>query len=197
MGKQPTEIWAPYEAFYIQSMLFNTRAAMESLGVITSVMEHLDETKAEFPYEDVDTSDVLNHLQNLVLHAGAISKYFWPIRSGHHARGDQLREAFGITDENPLKSRGLRDAMEHFDERLDKYLAHGVVGYVFPEYFGPKPGEDEPPHHLMRAYYVDTGEFQLLGELHEIRPIAEEVERIHEELVKRDENGGRLVLKPA
>ncbi len=197
MSKQFGPIWPPCEAFYIQSMLFNTKAAMESLEIIGTVMKHQNETEADTPYEGIDTFDVLNQLQNLILHAGAISKYFWPIRKEHHARGMQLREAFGIKDENPLKSRGLRDAMEHFDERLDKYLADGIVGIVFPEYFGPKPGGDDLPHHLMRGYYVDTGEFQLLGEVHLIPEIAMEMHRLHEALQKRDENGGRLVMKPA
>lgn len=185
-------IWPPFEAFYIESMLFNTSSARDSLEIVASVIQRLHEREEEYPYAGVDTRELLNQLQNFVLHAGAISKYFWPIRKGHEERGDQLRMAFHVSDQSPLKSRALRDAMEHFDEKLDRYLGKGIVGYVLPEYFGPKPSDAGVPEHLFRAYFVDTGEFQLLGESFEVPPLVDEMKRVHERLEELSSNGGRL-----
>lgn len=69
--------------------------------------------------------------------------------------------------------------MEHFDERLDKYLAKGVVGTIFPEYFGLEGKGDDVPLHFFRAYSIETGTFEMLGERFEIEPLANELSRLN------------------
>jgi hypothetical protein len=108
------------------------------------------------------------------------------------AGGKYLRQALGITDQNPLKSRDLRNSMEHFDEKLDQYLSNGIVGTVFPQYFGLLPKDDGVPRHIFRAYYIDIGEFELLGNRYQIEPIAEELLRLNEALMKCNREGGRF-----
>jgi hypothetical protein len=140
----------------------------------------------------IDTEDVLNHLQNIIVQGAALSRYFWPVRKGHERRGAHLRQALNITDDNPLRSRDLRNAMEHFDEKLDQYLSTGIVGNVLPQYFGPLPKNDGVPSHIFRAYYIDVGQFELLGRRYEVEPIANELLRLNEALTKCDREGGRL-----
>jgi hypothetical protein len=55
-----------------------------------------------------------------------ISKVFFPpgSRSQARRRGRQMREAFGVQDDSLLKERALRDAFEHFDERIDRRFQH-------------------------------------------------------------------------
>lgn len=48
------------------------------------------------------------------------------------ARGKRLRERFGIQEGSPLQSRELRNALEHFDERLDDFLVDNHFGCFFP-----------------------------------------------------------------
>lgn len=190
---RPSEIiWPPSEVCYIHAMLFNTQSAIESIEVVSSVMEHLSEHPEEIEHSDIDTGVVLNHLQNIVVQGAAISRYFWPVRKPHEARGELLRQAFNIGDNNPLKNRDLRNEIEHFDERLDTYLVDGFVGYFFPEYFGPQPESDGVPAHIFRAYHTDVGVFCLLGKEYRIKPIADEIIRINDMLLDFDENGGRL-----
>jgi len=60
---------------------------------------------------------------------GNISKIFWP--TGHAkrytvARCAHLRREYGIADDSMLRSRKARDAMEHFDERLDRWYRESV-----------------------------------------------------------------------
>lgn len=79
---------------------------------------------------------------------------------------------------NVLRSRDLRNAIEHFDEKLDQYLADGIVGNIFPQYLGPLPRRDGVPSHIFRAYYTDIALFELLGKQYQIKPVADEIERL-------------------
>ncbi|MGH2568445.1 MAG: hypothetical protein ACRDGA_08915 [Bacteroidota bacterium] len=103
-----------------------------------------------------------------------------------------MRKTFQMSDESPLRSRDLRNAIEHFDEQLDWYLEKGIVGHILPEYVGPFEAQRGVPIHLFRAYYVDTGVFELLGKRYEVVPLAQEIGTIHEQLKKMDSSGGRL-----
>jgi len=188
-------IWPPYEAFYIRSMMFNAQSALRSITQINAVLHVVAENSPEDPVSAFPVFHLLGELQNLVLQSAALSRYFWPARSAHDWRGAQLRRAFGVSDESPLRSRDLRNALEHFDEQLDIYLEKRVVGRVLPEYVGPFEEQEGVPVHLFRAYYVDTGVFELLGKRYEIQPLAREVGRIHEQLRLMESNGGRLVRR--
>jgi len=185
----PREIWAPYEAFYIHSMLTCTASAMTSFECVSEVMEAL--RKAEVTHADIDDTFILDKLQNAVLQAAALSRFFWPSRAVHHWRGDILRAAFSVEETSALKDRELRNAMEHFDERLDKYFEEPMVGIVLPHYVGPTPTYDVPGH-IFRAFFTDRGVFLLLGVEHELQQLVEEVRRIHNLLVAVDGEGGRL-----
>lgn len=76
MAQTGVVIWPPCEVFYIQSMLFNTQSAVRSIEVISTVMSYLTESKDEDPFAAVDTEDVLNHVQNVVVQGAALSRYF-------------------------------------------------------------------------------------------------------------------------
>lgn len=97
-----------------------------------------------------------------------------------------------MTEGSPLFDRELRNALEHFDERLDKYLASGLVGYVFSEFVGPRPKENGVPGHFFRAYFIDEGIFRLLDGEFRIEPVASELLFVHNHLAELDSSGGRL-----
>lgn len=179
-------IHPPYRIFYTLSMSFCTKSAVRSIDVLNDVFEHLASAKEPNPEEDVDVQSVLDELQNLVVQGAAVARYFWPIREGqkiHTSRGEALRNEFSIRDDNPLRvCKPLRDAMEHFDERLDKYLSKGIVGQIFPQYFGYEGRRDGVPTHFFRAYFIDSGTFEILGERFEIEPLANELIRLNEQL---------------
>ena len=191
-------IWTPHQAFYIQSMLFNTVSALASCDEASEYVKAISEGKIG-PQDRKD--ELLDCLQNLVNQAGAISRYFFPSsedprkaapkqKGMHGKRGSYLRKVFAVGDDSPLKNRGLRNSVEHFDERLDLYLEDGIVGHIFPSLILAEPKETEVPHHIFRAYYLREGIFQVLGERYELQPIVDEVGRVHDLLVKFDKNGG-------
>jgi hypothetical protein len=192
MNIEQSEILPPFQIFYIQSMLFNSLSAMRSIARLESIFSKLPEQITEEDMSKLPTKAILNELQNMVIQSAALSRYFWPVRKGHEARARRLREAFAMDETSPLFNRDLRNALEHFDERLDHYVAAGLVGYTFPEYVGAKPEEDEIPRHFFRAYFPDTGEFRLLNEEFEIQPLADELFFVHHHLTTLDQNGGML-----
>jgi hypothetical protein len=184
-------IWPPYEAFYIQAMLFNARAALASIGEAERILKAMSNGESIESGPDTDSDALLNSLQNVVIHGAALSRYFWPARTGHERRAEFLKDTLQITEESPLKSRDLRNQIEHFDEKLDDYVSSGIVGNVFPAYVGRLPVEDVPSH-MFRAYYADVGIFEMLGKRYEMSPLANEIARIHDLLESFDANGGRL-----
>jgi hypothetical protein len=187
-----TEIWPPHEAFYICSMRFNTLSAAKSIQQVAAIFQMVQENSPENPVAALPVHSILDDLQNVLIQAAAVSRYFWPVRSGHDWRGAQLRGAFGIRDDNPLRSRDLRNCIEHFDERLDLFLEDDVTGHILPEYVGPF---DEPTGvsvRLFRAYYVDNGIFELLSQRFDISPICKAILDVHCQLGKMEANGSRL-----
>ena len=196
MEDEAFSIWTPYEAFYIQSMLFNTTSALQSCRIAEKIIEKILLEEID-PQEKKDS--LLDCLQNVVNQSGAISRYFFPSRDGvkgtdkktiHRDRGQYLSRVFDVKGDSALINRSLRNSIEHFDERLDLYLQEGIVGYIFPSLILPEPEDSDVPHHIFRAYYLKEGIFQVLGERYEIQPIVDEVVRIHNLLVKFAGNGG-------
>ncbi len=190
--QEESPIWPLYEAFYIQSMLFNSSSAVRSILRLERAFEKLPPEPTIEDVGQLPTKLILNELQNMVVHAGALSRYFWPVRPEHKPRGEMLRRYFAMTDDSPLFNRDLRNAIEHFDERIDRYFSRGAIGYFFPEYVGYKPEEDGVPGHFFRAYFVDTGEFRLLDEEFMMQPVADEILFVHSHLEKMGREGGRF-----
>jgi len=192
MTTESLSIWPQFEAFYIESMLFNSSSAVRSIVRLDTILRTLPEESTLDDWQQLPTRSILNELQNMILQAASLSRYFWPVRKGNEARGAKLREIFAIDETNPLFNRDIRNATEHFDERLDKYLATEIVGFVFPEYVGMKPLDEECVGHFFRAYFVDTVTFRLLDEEFPVQPIADALMIVHDRLVTMDEGGGRL-----
>jgi hypothetical protein len=76
--------------------------------------------------------------QAFLTHAAMTSKFlFPPSRKGFaKRRGALLRDHLAVGDESPLKARTARDAAEHFDERLDAWIAseaHGLLEAVLQD----------------------------------------------------------------
>lgn len=87
-----------------------------------------------------------------------------------------------MKDDDPLNNRELRNALEHFDERLDDFVLRKTTGEFVPDYFGPKLGNKQGVRHFMRSYFVDTDEFTVLGEVFAARPIAMSIGSVNERL---------------
>jgi hypothetical protein len=188
------DIFPPFEAFYIEMLLWHTTAAKTSIDVVGEWLElfRANDKKAL----ELKKPQLFGHLQNIIQQAGAISRYFWPSKEGkkaiHERRASRLRASLLVDDTSPLKERSLRNGLEHFDERLDLYLTQNFVGEFIPEYVDYVEREREIPTHIFKAFYTYPIKFVLLGESYEMAPVVNEVLRLHTLLEECQNNGYRL-----
>ncbi len=187
MFDEPIAAWGPYQMFYIESMFTICQSARSSLMLL--------QDKDSPDIQDIEPNVLLDQIQNIVQQAAALSRYFWPSLTKeprnaiHQKRGDYLRRVFDIADDNPLRDRTMRNALEHFDERIDIYLHGNVAGEFFPNYVGPKPDPDDSVPKFFRAFFTDTKEFTVLNEEIRMPPIIEELRRINSLLIECMGNG--------
>ena len=85
--------------------------------------------------------------------------------------------------------------MEHFDEKLDKYLVENQVGEFLPQDVREEIPNSEIPLHIFKGFYTNPRVFVLLGNEYEMLPIIDEIERIHDLLVDCAKSGYRLPLE--
>lgn len=171
----------PFEAFYIEAMRWHTNSAAKSMKTVQAIAYLFHDDGEILPgYE----SKFLDALNNIIHQAGCLSRYFFPSRNSklHAERAMKLRGYLNVPEGSPLSDRNLRDAMEHFDERLDKYLEHGLVGHVLPKIVIASYDEPEVPVHIFQGFVMDEGKFCLLNEWFDIGPIMAELSRIGNEL---------------
>jgi hypothetical protein len=178
-------IYPVYEAFYIHSLIY---AADRS----ETAFQRFDEAIAGAE----SASLIVATVQEALAHAGALSRFFWPVRRDNAlaaARGKRLREAFALSDASALKWRKLRNAFEHFDEDLDSFLLEERAGCFFPSpIVNDYSLADEAVGHIFKLVDPKNGVCVLLGEKFEFRPIRSEVQRILLRAIEMDKKGGRL-----
>lgn len=175
-----------FEAFYIVSILYTARRCL-------AAFERYDQaTKGQSPPEDV-----VDPVHEALTHAAALSRYFWPasrdLKSLAQARGRKLRDAFGIAEGAALEQREFRNALEHFDERLDAYFLGDLAGVFLP---GPIVASvavaDDPVGHVFRLVDPTSETFVVFGEKVRFGQIRKEVADIRERAMAMHDRGGRL-----
>jgi hypothetical protein len=173
-----------FEVFYLESIAYTA-------GRAVSAFERFDLAARKGDSKEETVASV----QEALTHVAALSRFFWPVRKSAltQARGKRLRERFGIKEDSPLQSRELRNALEHFDERLDEFLVEDHFGYFFP---GPIVDDaslsEETIGHIFRLVDPTTSQFVLLGEAYsfgELREVAKDIER---KASQKSHSGGRL-----
>ncbi|NEW85825.1 hypothetical protein DU475_00915 [Rhodopseudomonas sp. WA056] len=121
--------------------------------------------------------------QEALGHAAALSRFFFPVekKALPRARGARLRQLFAVRNNSPLQNRELRNAIEHFDERLDEYLLGDIAGYILPSpMVEDSDFADETLGHVFRLVDPKTKTFVLLGKKYPFGPMHDEITRIAE-----------------
>ena len=95
-----------------------------------------------------------------------ISKVFFPMRRASaqvEQRCKLMREAFGVPDDSILKDRAIRDAFQHFDERIERWdrqsLRHNVISRVL----GPAGSVSADIGDTFRHYDPATAVISVMG----------------------------------
>lgn len=167
-----------YDAFYNLSVRY---IAEQGKQAFDRYLERVD--------DGCPPDELIVTVQTAVGHAAALSRYFWPSISESKRvsaigqlrveRGKRLRNTFKVTDESPLHSRSLRNAWEHFDERLDDYLLSVDAGVFMPTgLIGEHTAADDPIGHVFKLLDPDAECLVLLNKKYFFGPIHAEVKRI-------------------
>ncbi len=189
-------IFALYEAFYIHSIEYSADRSIEAF-------ERYDAMRAS----GASGPDQVSAIHEALGHAASLSRFFWPSGAGPRARpalrdlkdarARKLRQAFGSEDHSPLKDRSLRDALEHFDERIDLYLLTSDAGTYMPV---PRIGDStELPNgreHVFKLVDPDRQRFVILDKKFNFGEVRDEVTRILRLARQMRENGARLRPQP-
>ena len=187
--------WPPCQIFYLESLRTITNSAITSFERLVTENEANEEEK-------LSQRTFLDELQNIIQQGAALSRYFWPTKHKDErktlifdSRAKFLRDHFDVSDSSPLKDRRVRNAIEHFDERLDLYLQTPISGNFFPNYIGNKPTRDRIIYKFFRAFFTDTQEFEILGESFPIQPLIDEIIRIDDRVRHDLQNGGIMLYQ--
>ncbi len=173
-----------YEAFYIQAIIYSAGRAQDAF-------DRFDKSLVG----PGDAASIVATAHEAFTHVAALSRFFWPARDKalYKARAAKLRAAFDLDETSSLHDRGLRNALEHFDERLDEFLLQDLAGHFFPD---PVVGSVSMIGSLITFMFrlVDPAEdvFVLLGEKHSFGALRKVVADVLKRAKKMNEQGGRL-----
>lgn len=177
----------PYhEVFYIRSIWF---AADRALRAFHRFSEGLQ--------DDSESPHLVSSLQEAISHCAAISRFFWPSVSDTLAvtRGKTLCDAFQITEDNLLRSRAMRNHVEHFDERLDRFLSGDPMGQLCDFVVGSSDLVDQEATHVMLLVDPEAQVFVLFGEKYHFAGLVDCVHSVRAAASRMDSEGGRLKSK--
>lgn len=185
-------ILPPYEALYLESIIYSADRSNDAFNLFAISVDSGEEDEI-----------VVAHVQEVLTHAAALSRFFWPslggqggktLRELREARARKLRTAFQLSDDSSLRDRGIRDALEHFDERLDDFLLSLKAGRIFPRPMVARISNlDEPTFKVFRMVDPEAMCFVLFGKEHYFAGLRDEVFDVLEAALEMDRNGSRLV----
>lgn len=138
--------------------------------------------------------EIFSNARTMANAAAMISKILWPGELRRHKdeekpsfarrkalaglRGPELRRMLSIPDVSPLENKGVRNAIEHFDERLDRRLSSPDRN-IWTRNVGPRgaykmPGTSEP--FLLEHYDDHSGEYIILNDSLIVPEVAQAME---------------------
>ncbi|WP_145923420.1 hypothetical protein [Sphingopyxis macrogoltabida] len=125
---------------------------------------------------------IARHLHDAMTHCAAISRFFWPPAKPESLaarRGAALRKQYGVSDHSPLANRELRNALEHFDERLDSWILSGPVGPIMASpIVAAHSIVDDGFGHAFKVIDIENDIYVILGKKFPFGELAKEVSRL-------------------
>lgn len=173
MVEQYEGVHPPHAALYDRSIFYSGSMSLASFSRFNKAI-HAGRAPAE----------VFAYLQDALTHAGGLSRFFFPVeaRNNQHAdaRRSKLRSRYNVSESSALAMRGIRNALEHFDERLDEYSLLDPVGFFYPDPIVHNIAdiEDAQATHIFKLVDPNKGIAIILGERFYYQEIFGEVERI-------------------
>ncbi|WP_139278464.1 hypothetical protein [Rhodococcoides fascians] len=174
-------------AIYMNEIARHAQVAQTSI-------DSLDETLQSMP---VDQNKLFMGVQSLLASSAMISKLVWPDTKNAEARaedpvaqwtkdrGTKLRAALKLDKTSVLYSRKLRNTLEHYDERLDRFVSKSYNTFMLEwtvtasshvaEVMGEEDHEDMP---MVTWIDPDTLVVRIMTVRNSLRDINVEVQRV-------------------
>jgi hypothetical protein len=155
---------------YVLSIEYSARAAVSAFMQYSSEIENSG-----------NDGDAVSYVHEALTHCAALSRFFWPTRPKPlaAARALKLRTLFKIDDDSPLKNRALRNALEHFDERLDDFMVENDIGYFLPQaMLGSHELLDNNTNKIFKMVDPLTEKMVILNNIFEFAPLAREASAV-------------------
>lgn len=137
--------------------------------------------------------DFFQHALDLVHHAAAVSRIFWPPGGKNkkstkraHRRGQHLRQVLELQSGHAIQNRALRDHFEHFDERLDDWAENSKNRNIVQRLFGPRSaigGDAIQNSDIIHHFDPATNVFGFRGEHYDIQALASGLEDIYNKII--------------
>jgi len=159
-----------FEEAYLAEIILQADYAVLSAQQVNKLLEH--QANAAF---------VFREMYALLSHAAGVSRILWPPwikdaskREIARVRGQYLRQSLGIGEDHPLRVRVLRDHLEHFDERLDRWSQETTHGGIVDLHIGPTSvigGEAIARGDFLRVYEPERKVFTFRGDEFDIQQL--------------------------
>lgn len=180
---------------YVSEIKAQAQYAINAVDALNNALRGLNAPSRDRESGNLCRSEVFRQTHSFLTHSSNISRLFWPImpkpKKGEarsaidnraaftEERGKTLRTLFSIDQSNPLKSRTLRDHLEHYDERLDHWSNTSKNRNVASDTIGPANaifGLD--PSDTMRWFDPIRKAFRFRGEEFELQSLATAVVQV-------------------
>ncbi len=129
-----------------------------------------------------DVSALFFELHALLSHVASASRILWPpqTRANQRAldRGAHLRAVLTVPEDHPVRSRKLRNHLEHYDERLDAWIQESQHHNIATDIVGPVGsfgGTKMSQSDVFRQFDPATCSFIFRGEEFSIQRLVEGV----------------------
>ena len=127
-------------------------------------------------------------LQAYIREVAMISKFLFPSENNNKKvsrirkiRAEHLKKYLDVTENSPLKNRSLRDALDHFDERLDTHLSNpdNMMGITMPYVIDTESIFNDPiKHSIYKFFDPSTHVFRVFKTRIELTPITEAIDEL-------------------
>lgn len=120
--------------------------------------------------------EIINTIDDFVDHAARAAVILWPVRNFRNTSAEVLRHLLEIPDDHALQNRALRHSLQHFDERLEKWVTDNPHGSVADHLVGPQNMVTGAAH--FRRYDPGTKLYYFLSDEYDIQQHATAVDDV-------------------
>lgn len=165
------------ERIYLVQVLEDCRMCLASVSAFNAALN------------DPRNDEPFTHAMSFIHKAAAVSRIFWPPKSFSKessarakSRGENLKKALQINDTHPIKSRDLRDHLEHFDERLDDWAEHSKNRCIIVRMIGKRShiaGNSINDSDIIHLFDPDTHRYYFRGQEFNLQELVDGIVDIH------------------